>query len=141
MTYSLDREAWLTPQLETARHSGAEIREFVDLLLEVADRSLETGMNLRRELFCPSDKFTTMQQKIEALERRDIDKQLDAEYYMNDTMERIDEQSGADLRAWLSRMKVGFKAWLYNYRTMWEGRDSGLDQEFTKWCETFGENQ
>lgn len=140
-TYSPELGAWVTPQLKTLRHSREEIREFVDLLLEVTDRSFETELNLRRELFCPVGKFATMEKRFAALERHYINKQVDDEYYLNYTMERISEQSRADLRAWLSRLKVGFRERVSNHRTLWAGRESLLDVAFSNFCEVFGANQ
>ena len=130
-----DTDVWLTSQVETRRHSREDIREFVDLLLDVADKSQATSLKTSQKIFCPSQKFSNMEQRFVALERWNIDSSVNAVFYLNYTMERISEQASADLTAWISRFKQGYTRTKYDFRTLWAGRESELDAKFARMCE------
>lgn len=140
-TWDQEADAWVTSQVETPRHSREDISELVDLLLDVANNSFQTSVTSQRKLFCPKGKPLGMEQKLAALEQRNIDKKVDEEFYLNATMESIGDIASADLRAWLSRIKSGYKAREYNYRTLWEGREDELDTQFSHLCKTLGDSK
>lgn len=142
MTYNRKIEAWVTPQAETIRHSRGDIGEFVDLLLDVADKLEETTARTQLDLFCPSDKFsaTDTEQIYAAAESWDKVKFENADFYLDYTMEQIGEQASADLRAWISRKKDGYSATEYNDRSLWAGRESELIARFAEICTARGSN-
>ena len=126
------------PRPASRRHSEEDIQEFADLLLDVTNKWYDTTINAQRDAFCPSEKFTTMEQKLAALERRVIEADVEEDFYLNYTMEQVSEQSRADLRAWISRWKQGFGGTRYNTRTMWAGHESMLDAKFVAMCVAAG---
>lgn len=138
MTYDREIDAWVIAPNKTPRHSREDVQKFVTLFLDVADKSQVATVKLKRKLFCPSQKFKTMEQRFVALETWDIEEYADAEYYLNYTMEQMGEQARADLRAWLYRNKQGFMSRKYNARTKWAGRESDLDTRFADICNEIG---
>jgi hypothetical protein len=137
-TYSMKLEAWFMPRVESRRHSREDIQELADLLLDVTNKWYDTTVNAQQDAFCHSEKFSSMEQKLTALERRVIEVDVEADFYLNYTMEQISEQSRADLRAWISRWKQGFSGTRYNTRTMWAEHESMLDANFVAMCEAAG---
>jgi len=140
-TWDSSAGAWITSQPDTLKYSRHEIGPVLDLLVSVANESHENSLNSKRSIFCPKGKPLNMEQKLAALEQRNIDKQVDARYYLDKTMDALGESGSADLRGWLSRIKKGYLAKEYNYRSLWAGREAELTKQFSQFCKTVGVTQ
>jgi hypothetical protein len=137
-TYNSTIDAWVTSNPETVRHSRDEISSFTDLLVDVANKSFKTSEKSQKKLFCPNHKSLSFEKKLAALEQRNIDKIVDAEFFYDQTIEALDDVGRADLRAWIARIKQGYGATEYNYKTLWAGRDTELESQFSNYCESVG---
>ena len=138
-TYDQEIGAWVISQVATSRYTSDEIRDLTALLLDAANRSFVTSLTSQRNLFCPKGKPLNMKRQLAALEQQNIDKRVDADFYLNFVMEKISEALGADLRAWISRIKAGYRGREYNYRTLWEGRENELNEQFLNFCNQLGQ--
>ena len=134
-TYSNQSGAWFMPRMESRRYTQTEIEEIADLLMETAQSWFETTINAQRDAFCGSETLPTMNQKLTVLENSIIEADANAEFFLNHTMEQLNQQSRADLRAWINRMKQGFTSTRYNPRTMWAEHEDMLDAKLISLCE------